>query len=135
MRTRVDFILFVDGSTIGGGPDHLTVCRFRIVLVDENLLGAILDEVNRQLVELDLKVKFGSIAVVDAMIVKSAARPGRRVENVAEDRHEEDAEGMQSIVAVPRVSPLADSDAAWFRKGRQTPFRLQGVRADRRRGV
>ena len=61
--------------------------------------AALLSEVNRQLQERGLKVENAPVAVVDATIVESAARPRRQIEVVAEDRAEGEAPHSPAMVS------------------------------------
>ncbi len=126
LTVRLDFMLFCGQSMIERSPDHTTICRFRRMLGLRGLDAALLSEVNRQLQERGLKVRNAPVAVVDATIVESAARPRRQIEVVAEDR----AEGEAPEISVSeRLS--ADPDARWLKKGGRCLFGYKGfVRTD-----
>ncbi len=126
LTVRLDFMLFCGQSMIERSPARTTICRFRRMLGLRGLDAALLSEVNRQLQERGLKVRNAPVAVVDATIVESAARPRRQIEVVAEDR----AEGEAPEVSVSeRLS--ADPDARWLKKGGRCLFGYKGfVRTD-----
>ena len=73
-----------------------------------------------------MKVERAPVAVVDATIVESAARPRRHVEVMAEDRAEDAAPEMP---VTERLS--ADPDARWLKKGSRCFFGYKGfIRTD-----
>ena len=127
LRVRLDFMLFCGSSVLDHCPDHTTICRFRQALVRRGLDARLLAEVNRQLAGHGLKVERAPVAVVDATIVESAARPRRHVEVMAEDRAEDAAPEMP---VTERLS--ADPDARWLKKGSRCFFGTKGfIRTDR----
>ncbi len=99
LTVRLDFMLFCGQSMIGRSPARTTICRFRRMLGLRGLDAALLSEVNRQLQERGLKVGNAPVAVVDATIVESAARPRRQIEVVAEDRAEGEAPHFPAMVS------------------------------------
>ncbi len=126
LRVRLDFMLFCGSSVLDHCPDHTTICRFRQALVRRGLDAKLLAEVNRQLAGHGLKVERAPVAVVDATIVESAARPRRHVEVMAEDRAEDAAPEMP---VTERLS--ADPDARWLQKGSRCFFGTKGfIRTD-----
>ena len=126
LRVRLDFMLFCGSSVLDHCPDHTTICRFRQALVRRGLDARLLAEVNRQLAGHGLKVERAPVAVVDATIVESAARPRRHVEVMAEDRAEDAAPEMP---VTERLS--ADLDARWLQKGSRCFFGTKGfIRTD-----
>lgn len=121
LRVRLDFMLFCGSSVLDHCPDHTTICRFRQALVKRGLDAQLLGEVNRQLARHGLKVKQAPVAVVDATIVESAARPRRHLEVMPEDRAEDAAP------AAPVTERLSvDPDARWLKKGRRCFFGYKG---------
>ena len=126
LRVRLDFMLFCGSSVLDHCPDHTTICQFRQALVRRGLDAQLLTEVNRQLAGHGLKVERAPVAVVDATIVESAARPRRHVEVMAEDRAEDAAPEMP---VTERLS--ADPDARWLKKGSRCFFGYKGfIRTD-----
>ena len=105
---RYSFSRFVGLSLDEEIPDHTTICRFRNLLAEKELLQKLLNEVNGQLAAKGKLVKAG--CVVDATIISSAGRPRKQVdiEMVATDR-EEDAAGDCQIT----VSYSKDAEATW----------------------
>lgn len=111
LTVRLDFMLFCGAAIIDHSPDHSTICRFRNTLVRLELYEEVLAEVNRQLQAHGLMMQAAPVAVVDATVIESAARPRREIEVMPEDRQEEDTPPSVS----ERLS--VDPDATWLRKG------------------
>ena len=97
LRVRLDFMLFCGCGVIDNSPDHSTICRFRNALVKLNLFDAVLGEVNRQLQAQGLMVRDADVAIVDATLVETAARPSKEIEIVPEDWHEDAADQSLQI--------------------------------------
>ena len=116
MLDRFSFSRFVGLSLEESVPDHTTICRFRNLLVERQLLQPLLYEINSQLEQQGKLVKKG--VAIDASIISSAARHRKQVdvETVVCDRKEgESASLVQTKVS---VSYSHDSDAAWTKKGK-----------------
>lgn len=108
LRVRLDFLEF-SGFSLGDNlPDETTFCRFRNKLVKQNKFDSLFNEVNRQLEELGLKVKSADVAIVDATIISSNARPRKVLE--------------QSDDASYATKYSADPDAKWLKKGKKSYF-------------
>ena len=108
LRVRLDFLEF-SGFSLGGNlPDETTFCRFRNKLVKQNKFEALFNEVNRKLEELGLKVKSADVAIVDATIISSNARPRKVLE-------QSDYENYDTKYS-------ADVDAKWLKKGKKSYF-------------
>ncbi|MCP2041975.1 IS5 family transposase [Neisseria sp. HSC-16F19] len=105
LSTRLDFILFCrfDGLNM---PDHSTLCRFRNWLAQDNTLAMLLDEINRQLADKQLKVEKAEAAVIDATIIQTAGGKQRKAIEVDE---------AGNISA--ETTPSKDKDARWIKKG------------------
>jgi len=91
LRVRLDFIAFCGFDIDDNVPDETTICRFRNKLIERDLIDLILTEVNNQLQMNNLKVKKANLAVIDATLIESNARPNRTKtieENIATDREE-----------------------------------------------
>ncbi|MBC6403181.1 MAG: hypothetical protein GDA35_06120 [Hyphomonadaceae bacterium] len=71
------------------------------------LFEAVLIEVNRQLCAHGLKVEHALVAVVDAAVIESAARPRRLIEGVAVGRAGEAVAGAAGgvVTEVPMGGP------------------------------
>lgn len=82
LMDRISFRKFCDFSLSDRIPDHTTLCRFRNELAKRNMAEALFDEFNKQLEDLGLILKQGTL--VDATVIESAAsRPsGGQVSNV-----------------------------------------------------
>lgn len=70
-------------------PDHTTLCRFRNLLISQNLWECLLGMVNYQLEQKGLKVKESQGAIIDATLIESAARTRKEMQGMAVDREEE----------------------------------------------
>jgi IS5 family transposase len=114
---RISFARFVGLSLEESVPDHTTICRFRNLLIKNNLLQCLLDEVNSQMERRGKLVKKG--IAVDASIISSAARPRKQVEieTIVCDREEGETIPAEKINVSERHSH--DSDAAWTKKGKR----------------
>jgi len=108
IRLRLDFMMFTRFDVGVDLPDETTLCRFRNKLIEQNKYYAVFNEVNRQLEEHGIKIKEAEAALVDATIVKSAARPRKTVNESGE------------------VSESADKDATWVKKGKKSYFGYRG---------
>lgn len=115
LRVRLDFLQFTDFSVGSSLPDETTICRFRNKLVKQGKYEKLFCEVNRQLESHGLKVKSADIAIVDATIISSNARPRRTITS-------EDNSLIHS----------SDKDATWLKKGKKCYFGYQGfARSDK----
>ena len=101
---RIDFNLFrrFDELSI---PDYSTLCRYRNWLAQDDTLSELLELINRQLTEKNLKVEKASTAVIDATIIQTAGSKQRQAIEV-------DEEGQVS----GQTTPSKDSDARWTKK-------------------
>jgi IS5 family transposase len=126
VRVRLDFISFCGFDINDKVPDHSTICRFRNKLIEKNLIDKILIEVNNQLSENNLKVKKANLAVIDATLIESNARPNRTKiieENIANDREEEKQIENNKISNLNiEESESADPDSTWLKKGNKYHF-------------
>ena len=75
--TRIDFNLFCRFDELSI-PDYSTLCRYRNWLAQDNTLSELLELINRQLTEKNLKVEKASAAVVDATIIQTAGSKQRQ---------------------------------------------------------
>ena len=102
--TRIDFNLFCRFDELSI-PDYSTLCRYRNWLAQDDTLSELLELINRQLTEKDLKVEKASAAVIDATIIQTAGSKQRQAIEV-------DEEGQVS----GQTTPSKDSDARWTKK-------------------
>ena len=65
--TRIDFNLFCRFDELSI-PDYSTLCRYRNWLAQDDTLSELLELINRQLAEKNLKLEKASAAVIDATI-------------------------------------------------------------------
>lgn len=91
LAVRADFIIFCDFEDIEL-PDPSTLCRFRQWLIANDLLKALLKEINHQFEQQGLKVNQAQVAIVDASIIQSAGAPKRKALEVCEDGTVKDTE-------------------------------------------
>jgi len=113
LKVRMDFIWFTDFDIVGDVPDETTICRFRRRLINKKLDKRLFAELNRQLSERNIMVKRAKAAIVDASVIESAARPKQTVEDIPEDRREDETES-------PVVRQSADPEATWLKKGKKS---------------
>ena len=102
--TRIDFNLFCRFDELSI-PDYSTLCRYRNWLAQDDTLSELLELINRQLTEKNLKVEKASTAVIDATIIQTAGSKQRQAIEV-------DEEGQVS----GQTTPSKDSDARWTKK-------------------
>ncbi|HEZ7779230.1 TPA: IS5 family transposase, partial [Neisseria meningitidis] len=102
--TRIDFNLFCRFDELSI-PDYSTLCRYRNRLAQDNTLSELLELINRQLTEKNLKIEKASAAVIDATIIQTAGSKQRQAIEV-------DEEGQVS----GQTTPSKDSDARWTKK-------------------
>ena len=108
LRVRLDFLEFT-GFALGGNlPDETTFCRFRNKLVLQNKFDSLFNEVTHQLETLGLKVKSADVAIVDATIIASNARPRKVLEPETDKTYS--------------TKYSADPDARWLKKGNKSYF-------------
>ena len=111
LRVRLDFLQFTGFSVGDKLPDETTFCRFRNKLIEKNKLEKLFNEVNHQLEQHGLKVKNADVAIVDATIISSNARPRKVIEVDGEDY---------------KTEYSADPDAKWLKKGKNYYFGYRG---------
>ena len=68
-----------------GIPDYSTLCCYRNWLAQDNTLSELLELINRQLAEKNLKVEKASAAVIDATIIHTAGSKQRQTIEVDEE--------------------------------------------------
>lgn len=112
LRVRLDFLQFT-GFKLGDEiADESTFCRFRNKLVSSGKFEKLLKEVNKQLESHGLKVKNADVAIVDATIITSNARPNKYIDLNDCGESEETCS--------------ADPDSRWKKKGNKSYFGYQG---------
>ena len=102
--TRIDFNLFCRFDELSI-PDYSTLCRYRNWLAQDNTLSELLELINRQLTEKNLRVEKASAAVIDATIIQTAGSKQRQAIEV-------DEEGQVS----GQTTPSKDKNARWIKK-------------------
>ena len=129
LQNRADFGAFCGMYNTKDFPDHSTLCRFRNDLVKTGLLDEILDEINTQLEEQGLKIKEGSIAIVDATVIRSAARPLRKPT-------EEESREVSTEEEVKREARelSKDPDATFLKRGNSGVLGFKGYGASDEEG-
>ncbi|MBF0542732.1 MAG: transposase [Nitrospirae bacterium] len=121
LRVRLDFMVFTGFDINETLPDETTICRYKNVLIKLGIDKVVFNEINKELERLELKVERASGAVIDATIVKSAARPNKVV-NIEKDRQESGKEVT--------IEESKDKDAKWLKKGNKSYFGYKGLGAD-----
>lgn len=122
-------------------PDETTLCRFRNELSQLGLDKKLFAEINRQLEQRELKVKKCEGALIDATVIESCARPRRIVEEITQDRQEENSSVSKEASPEEKKSESAektetpsqyvqtescDPDARWLKKGKRYYFGYKG---------
>ena len=79
LRVRLDFFVITGLEKV---PDSTTICRFRNLSVERDLLDTLLAQVNSQLEAQGCQVEKSKGAIVDATLIQSAARPVKNWEAV-----------------------------------------------------
>ena len=130
LRVRLDFMQFTGFELMEAVPDETTLCRFRNEMSQRGMDKELFVEINRQLEEKNLKVKGCNGAIIDATVVESAARPKRVIEEIVEDRQEEEmesqAEEKEPAETQYRQTESCDPDARWLKKGNRCYFGYKG---------
>lgn len=129
LRLRIDFMHFCGLGLSDEVPDETVLGRFRNRLIASGRLAGLLAGVNSELRAHDLSVKCVQGAIIDVLLVRTAARPERdrviELDTAAAPKVNED--GSIPCITVTR-SPKrinctgtrnADPDATWVRKGKK----------------
>lgn len=124
LNVRIDFMLFCGFDIADNIPDETTICRFRNKLIEHNLLEKLLNEINSQLADLGLKVQKANMAILDATLIQSNARPKNKTleEEIPEDRNEDEFSNKDSNNTEFKEIKSSDPDAAWLKKGNKSTF-------------
>lgn len=69
---RTDFMLFCHFPDEVKLPDHSTLNRFRNELIQNGLLDELMNEINRQLEQYQIKMKVAPAAIIEATIIQTA---------------------------------------------------------------
>ena len=78
------FRRFVGLDISASVPDHSTIWRFRQLLAKDELMDALLDEVNRQLGEQSLYIRSGEVSIIDASVIEAKqCRPNKRADGTS----------------------------------------------------
>ena len=89
LTIRLDFMYFCR-FPIGQVPDRTTFCRFRNLMVKKNIIEKLFNIVNKQLESRELKLE-KSTMIIDATILKSAARPKQVMTiNIKNNKNDDD---------------------------------------------
>jgi transposase, IS5 family len=106
---RLSFRRFVGLGLVDTVPDHSTLCRFRLALIEAGLLERLFAELDRQLDRAGVMIKRGTM--LDATLIETgaAARPPRAGPGAGPDEPEEED-------AADRQPPLRDGDARFARR-------------------
>ncbi len=102
--TRLDFFLFCNFDELNI-PDHSTLNRFRNWLMQDNTLDELIELINQQLAQKQLKVEKAKAAIVDATIVQTAGGKLKKAVECAQDNQ---------VIDTPASK---DKDARWTVKG------------------
>jgi len=111
------FMRFCGFTLDGNKPNASTLCRFRTRLVAANQLDGLLDVVNAQLSEQDLKLANGKYVSCDATLISSARRPRKNLKGEAIDEGHYEAN---------HIEYSDDVEASWKNKGAQSVYGYAG---------
>jgi len=111
-------------------PDHVTICRWRERFIQHDVFEKIFDDFYLQLQEQGYAIKKGT--VIDATIVKSAARPRKKTTIDVDKSTEKETE--TSILTVS-VETSKDPDATYKIKGKKIEYGYQETIATDENGV
>ena len=87
---RLSFQRFTGFSSSDDIPDHSAIYRFRNEWRKSELYGKLFKKINCQLDRMELVVKKGII--INTTVIESARRPRKTIENIPEDRKDEETE-------------------------------------------
>lgn len=72
------FRRFIDLSLSESVPDHSTFWRFRNLLEAKGLYETLLEEINQQLTQQGLLIRYGEVSIIDASVIEAKQnRPGK----------------------------------------------------------
>jgi IS5 family transposase len=128
LKVRLDFMRFCGLGLHAPVPDETTHCRFRNALVAGGVFDDLLAEVCHQIEGHGLKLRAAEAAIIDATLIRSAARPRTHVE-AAQDRAEGDApdgEAADRSAVGSDIHFSADPDARWIKKGGKSTLGYKG---------
>ena len=137
LHTNIEYMYFCDMATTDRVPDYSTICRFRRELAKRGLLRPLLDEVNRQLEEANLKPGPGRDSIIDATSMESAGSPvprrpkdkpaakPKKASNKQKQKGKSEADakaakgnsGGKARTASAPSAVYTDPDATWAKKG------------------
>jgi IS5 family transposase len=89
LNDRLSFRRFVGLSLEDATPDHTTLCRFRLRLIDKDLLAKLFTELDRQLDAAGLILKRGTM--LDATLIETGAARPPPIGGAAEDSADPEA--------------------------------------------
>jgi transposase, IS5 family len=118
---RLSFRRFLGLSLADDVPDHTTLCRFRNLLVEDDLLEQLFAELDRQLEEAGLILKRGTM--LDATVIETAAArpPGKGDEPTDPDAGFGKRTGRAGFTYGYKAHVGADQGSGLIRAVRTTP--------------
>lgn len=120
LNVRLDFLEFCMFSLSDDIPDATTICRFRNRLVEYDRLDKILNQLNSQLQKNGLMLQEATAAVLDATLIKSAARPDAYIQ-IEQENNQDKVYEDGSNPGIEQVQSK-DPDARWLKKGNRSYF-------------
>ena len=135
LQTRIDYMVFTGFELGEDFPDSSTLCRFRGRLEKNQKNQVLLQEINRQLEALGLKIKTERGAIIDATIIPSAAHPkGKKPLEISinelnelSDKHENIIKKQEFNKKIDEKETMsADKEARWLMKGKRAYFGYRG---------
>jgi transposase, IS5 family len=141
LADRLSFRRFVGLALDQASPDHTTIHRFRLALIEYDLCQAVFDAVLAQIDGKGLILRRGTL--IDASLVEAAVkRPAKPKADAAPpaEAESQDEPGLSAAAPEPAPSKLVlsphDPDASWAKKGHKRYFGYKGhVGVDQGSGI
>ena len=111
-------------------PDYSTICRWRDRFIKYGIFQKVFDDFNLQLAEKGYNLN--NATIVDATLIKSAARPHKKIINISDEPSESDPTQQEPVIT---VETSKDPDATWKKKGKTVVYGFQGFAATTFEGI
>lgn len=124
LSDRLSFRRFVGLSLTDAVPDHTTLCRFRVRLIEDGLLEPLFGELDRQLEAAGLMLKRGTM--LDATLIETSAstRPDRNEVATDPDARFAKRSGKPGSVFGYKAHVGVDEGSGLIRTVRTTPANI-----------
>jgi IS5 family transposase len=105
-------------------PDYSTICRWRDRFVKHGIFQKVFDDFNAQLAAKGYNLN--NATIVDATLIKSAARPHTKVFTSSKEASASDTNNSETVIT---CETSKDPDATWKKKGKTLVYGFQGFAA------